>query len=439
MLIQVYRTLLGRRVTPRRLAMSSVAVMAALVLSAGAFGPAFPPAARAAAPRPPANAEALVDPVPAPAPGFDGPVWTVAYAGTTAYIGGEFGHAIVGRQRVPRAGLAAVDTRTGALLPWAPAADGLVTALATYGGDVFVAGKFRHISGVPRDSLARLHGRTGSVRPGFDHLIWGTPYALDVGHGRLYLGGNVSRVGDHQRQGLAAFGLTTGAVDPVWAPTADARVNDLVVTTDRIYLAGRFRRVNDIGGILRVTAVHPVTGALNPGFYAEDAIEGAYDLALGPEGVYVAHGGLGGRVRAYDHTGRTRWELTMDGDPTTVTRLGDTVYFGGHFDTVCRSARVGDQGTCVDGSLPRMKLGAVSVHDGTLSPWRADGNGVVGVRVVKAAPDRAELAVGGEFTTINGAPHRRFARFRLPADSSVAGIVALPRNFPSLDSSAPGN
>ena len=357
-------------------------------------------------------AAAVLRQSPDPTPGFNGPVLATVYAGSTVYIGGDFTHALVAGKRIPRAGLAAVDTRSGALLDWAPTANGTVTALAAYRDDLFVAGLFDHINGVKRDSLAKVDGATGALKPGWKHMILGKPFALAVGHGRLYLGGGITQVGSYRRTALAAFSLATGELDVRWAPSADNGVTQLGVTAERVYVAGKFRRIDDIKGSGRVAAVDPVTGELDLGFRAAAAAERAFGMAVTPEALYVAHGGLGGRIRAYDHAGRTLWQLTTDGDAQAVTRVGDVVYFGGHFDEVCGSSRVGDHGTCLDGSHPRGKLAAADRHDGTLLSWRPSGNGVAGATTMAADAD--SLAVGGNFTTINDVTQKRFALFRLP-------------------------
>lgn len=367
-----------------------------------------------AAPAPATAPAGVVSPSPLPAPHFNGPVWAVAYADTTVFIGGEFSHAVVAGKRFPRAGLAAIDAGSGELLDWAPGTNGLVTAIAAYQGDVFVAGRFDHVAGVKRDSLARLDGTTGQLRDGWKHPIFGKPFALGVGHDRLYLGGAITQVGADPRAGLAAFDLATGELDERWAPAADGRVNDLAVTADRVYLSGKFHRVDDVRGSRRVAAVDPVTGELDQDFRPADAAEQAHGMAVTADRVYVTHGGVGGRVRAYDHTGRTEWAVTMDGDPEAVTFLDGVVYVGGHFDQVCASARVGDHGGCLDGSRTRVKLAAVRSGDGTLLPWQANANGIVGVRDLAASRQLSGVAAGGEFTTINGTVHRRFAHFRAP-------------------------
>jgi hypothetical protein len=135
-----------------------------------------------------------------------------------------------------------------------------------------------------------------------------------------------------------------------------------------------------------------------------------HGVAAGPAGVYAALGGQGGRAIGYGFDGAQRWILTTDGDVQAVAVLGANVYLGGHFDNVCASVRTGTHGGCVDGSLPRVKLAAADLN-GNLDAWAPNANGVHGVFALAAVESTGRLAVGGEFTTIQGIWQPRFALF----------------------------
>ena len=357
-----------------------------------------------------APAQAAPSESPDAVPSFNGTVLAVAYSGNTVYVGGDFTAAVVRGKAVARTRLAAVDARTGALLPWAPAADGRVKAIATSGSSVYVAGDFGVVGGKKRDSLARLDGRSGAVSSTFKHTVEGCPYALAAGSGRLYVGGAFSTVDGQARPRLAAFNLTSGALDAKWKPAADSQVEALATAGGRVYVGGRFRRINGTTGYERLIALDPASAAIVTGFKPKSPAI-AFAIAVTSSGVYTAHGGQGGTASSFSTTGAKRWTATFDGDAQAISVLGDSVYVGGHFDRACRTALTGVQGTCVDGSDVRVKIAAVATGDGRLRDWTADANGVVGVLTMAVQPSLGSLAVGGAFTTIGGRAQKRFAQF----------------------------
>lgn len=342
------------------------------------------------------------------APTFNGTVHAVAYLGTTVYVGGSFTRANWGGRSWPRERLAAFDSRTGALLKWAPTADGTVRALAATRGAVYVAGDFHRIAGKRRDSLARLHPTSSALTP-FRHFITGTPYTLAIGAGRLYLGGSFTTVNGRRQANLAAFNLATGVLDPRWKPVADGRVHNVTAVGGRVFLGGAFRAVNGDQGAARLAAVDGGSGALDRRFRPTVTAE-VNDIAVDGTGVYAATGGQGGRAVALGLDGRNRWQRVFDGDTTAITIVGGILYVGGHFDRVCLTTRNGPHGSCLDGSVPRVKLAAITAA-GRLTAWNPQANGVIGVRVLATDPVSGALDAGGDFTTIGGQVRPRFARF----------------------------
>ncbi|MBB4767476.1 PQQ-binding-like beta-propeller repeat protein [Amorphoplanes digitatis] len=355
-------------------------------------------------------AKAAPSETPDAVPGFNGTVLAVAYSGNTAYVGGDFTAALVNGKLVKRSRLAAVDAVTGELLPWAPAADGRVKALAVSGSSVYVGGDFGSVGGQRRDSLARLDASSGALSATFDHAIDGRPYALVAGNGRLYLGGTITGVDGQARSGLAAFDLSTGALDGKWKPAVDNQVESLAAGAGRIYVGGRFRKVNSTAGYDRLVALDPAAAKIVTGFRPRSPVI-TFAIAVTAGGVYAANGGRGGTATAYSLTGTTRWTATFDGDAQAVAVLGDTVYVGGHFDAACRTARTGTNGVCIDGADDRVKLVGLAVGDGHLRDWAADGNGIEGVLAMAVNPGLAAVAAGGAFTTIGGRTQKRFVQF----------------------------
>jgi hypothetical protein len=86
----------------------------------------------------------------------------------TLYYGGFF--TSVGSSEIgftPRSRLAAVDATTGALLPWAPAADLEVISMVVHpaSGRVIVGGSFNTLNGSTQWGMGSLDGVTGAVQP----------------------------------------------------------------------------------------------------------------------------------------------------------------------------------------------------------------------------------------------------------------------------------
>jgi hypothetical protein len=346
---------------------------------------------------------------PAKAPLFDGSVYAVAYRGSTVYVGGSFTSVGWGGRSYSRQRLAAFDAASGALLDWAPAADGTVRTLAISDASVYAGGEFATISGRGRDGLARLDAITGALGA-FSHTVTGTPYALATGAGRLYVGGSFAAVDGTARHNLAAFALDGGLLDGDWRPSADDSVHALTVAGSRVYAGGSFHKINGVSGTLRAAALSAAGGAVVKGFRPRVPAQ-VNALAVDAAGVYAATGGQGGRVIAYTGAGATRWTRVFDGDAVAVAALDGVVYVGGHFDRACLTPRNGAHGVCLDGSVARVKLAAIDGR-GALTPWAPRGNGVIGVRALAVDRARGAIGAGGDFTTINGENRKRFASFR---------------------------
>jgi hypothetical protein len=349
-----------------------------------------------------AAAGSLVSATPAPTVGFDGLVYASTHVGTTVYLGGNFTHAIVDGKPVPRKRLAAVDSRTGKLLSWAPLADGTVLALAAAGSSLYATGEFTTVGGLPRAGLAGVDLRSGAVGP-LRHTVKGTGQALAAAGGRLYLGGSLRAVDGRAARNLAAFRLSDGALDGGFRGGVDGRVRVLSAAGSRLYVGG------DFAG--RLTARRLTDGQVDPAFRPATPYP-VMALTVNTDRVYAALAGPGGRVAAYRPDGSLVWSSVTDGDVQAITYLNGAVYGGGHFTVACPRASRTATSWCPAKQRSQPKLAAWDPATGALLGWNPHSNGRWGVLTLSVNPVTRAIAVGGEFTAFGGAARPRFAQFR---------------------------
>ncbi len=190
----------------------ATAVTAALALS----GPLATPtqAAQPSVPGPTPGAMPNVVPSNKTPAVNDGDVRGIAQVGTTMVIGGEF--TSVGGQT--RNHIAAFNQTTGVLsTTFAPSVNGPVYSVipGPVARTAYIAGNFTAIDGVARKNLALVNVDTGAVvtsfkPPGFSAKI----NDIVLRGNRLYLGGAFAKVGVVVHNGLASLNATTGALDP---------------------------------------------------------------------------------------------------------------------------------------------------------------------------------------------------------------------------------
>jgi hypothetical protein len=142
--------------------------------------------------------------------------------GSTLYLGGGFGHFGTAASEVFRSDLAALDSATGAVLPWNPGANGTVQAIALSpdGHTVYVGGDFTAVGAQPsnvtpdRQHLAGIDAGNGYATP-FDADVREYVDALLATPTGLYVGGRFSEIGEKLFGHYAQF---TGAPVNLTAP-----------------------------------------------------------------------------------------------------------------------------------------------------------------------------------------------------------------------------
>jgi putative pyrroloquinoline-quinone binding quinoprotein len=251
-------------------------------------------------------------------------VQALARAGNRLYVAGPFGR-VGGLQRP---GLAAVDASTGSVLrSWSPTPRVWwdITALLVAGPRLLVAGQFNY----PRAGITALDTRTGHVDPRWDaHLRLigdaGNFNTLLVRGTRVYVAGSF-HVAGLRRNGLVALDAHSGSPNRRWAPQVPncsvcrgfAVLYGMAASESRIYASGGFGRIENVprNG---VAAFDPRTGRLDrswtPGRGGSDVLR----LALAGSRLYL--GGMNG-LRALEASTGSVLRLPANHTPPHVLAL----------------------------------------------------------------------------------------------------------------------
>ncbi len=288
--------------------------------------------------------------------------------------------------------------------------DGPVTSAVRLGDRLYLGGAFTHVGPRtgPQVRLDPASGRVAGAMPAADGPV---AVAIGDGAGGFFIGGRFTRVGDAPRRNLAHV-LSTGEVDPGFAPHPDGEVLALLLDGDRLYVGGQFAT---IGGRSRnrVAALHAGTGAVDPEF---DPNVGDSSLAGRPE-VLPPTPFVSSTPAPIPGTSQCRTSGRSSAAQVQVQRSGvlalavanSRVYLGGWFSSV--------------NGIERENLAAVSAQTGQLDPGfdpdannpgyqpsarrrRADAAGAVDGLAVAGS----SLYVAGAFTSVAGRSRSRLAK-----------------------------
>lgn len=187
---------------------------------------------------------------------LDGRVNSIVQIGNKVIAGGTFTQvqASTGGPILTRLRVFAFDAQTGAIDPnFAPAVDAVVNALApgSDGSSVFVGGAFNNVNGASARKLVKLSIVDGQRITAFSANADAAVRDLVVSGNRLYVAGSFVQIKQVARSGVAAVDMTTGAVDndvdvPFTVPRKGAMsVLKIDVTPDgsRLVAIGNFTMV----------------------------------------------------------------------------------------------------------------------------------------------------------------------------------------------------
>jgi len=305
------------------------------------------------------NADGTLDATWTTAFDINGSASAIVIVGTTAYVGGSF--STIGG--VARNNLAAVDTATGAVLPWNPNVTGSVSAIAVSGSTVYIGGDFNLVGVTTRNFIAAVDAATGAATS-WNPDANGSVYALAIAGTTVYAGGSYANIGTQARKNIAALDATTGVASS-WNPIVDNDVLAVSVSGTTTYLGGKFTTVN--------TLPHAYVAAI-------DATTGA----------------------------PTAWNPQLDGVTNTVFQLGGVVYIGGRFSLV--------------GVAPRYQIAAVDVVTGVATPWNPGTPGNRTKSVVAMAVSGSIVYAGGFFNLMAGSTSPAIARIDIATGDFAAGF-----------------
>jgi PKD repeat protein len=374
----------------------------------------------------------------------------VLTVGTTTYLGGEFtsvrpSGAAAGTGEVSRSHLAAVDNRTGALLPWNPGANSSVYALAasTDGSSIYVGGSFSTLGGATHKRIGAVSATADSAVSSFNPSADGKVYAIAVGGSTVYLGGTFTTVNTAARARLAAVGA--GGALLAWSAQPNDSVRSITLAPDggSVYVGGEFSSVNGLTREKYLTRLSPTTAAFLP--WTTHPGYPLWSVVATSDTVYVGGNGAGGHASSFTSGGSQLWKFQTDGGVQAVYLLNGVLYVGGHFDNVCTGDSDGPPTGfhCPSGLVgaTRHKLVAV-VPDATatlgyrVDPWDPGANSPLGVFAFSS--DGSSLQVGGEFTSIgNYTQQRAYAEFSAnsaPVAAFTSTCTALACSFDARSS-----
>jgi hypothetical protein len=354
-------------------------------------------------------------------PPLFGKVHALATANGQVFIGGEY--QLNGTWQA----IAAFDSASGRVLPWAPLIENLaggentlpsITALHYYQGTLYVAGLFTSIGGQERKNLAALDPSTGAATT-FGCAVNGPVHHIVRKGSALFIVGDFTLVSKTERAGVASINTITGS--PLfWNPDPNGPVHFVGEGANVIYLGGDFTKLGKLERT-SLAAVDPFSGKPNDW---NPYINGdVHAMALSGDRVYC--GGTFNALRmdarqnlaALDlNTGKLK-EFNPQADSTVLALSvsNGNLYAGGHFRVI--------------GGQFRHFVACLDANSGAAYPWAPELN-----KPVRAlAPTGALVYVGGDFTRINGKPYDHLAaidvqtglptEWNIPADTSVHALA----------------
>ncbi len=382
---------------------------------------------------------------------MDGVAWTQIVVGNTVYVGGDFDNArpagaAAGTQLSARSNFLAYNLQTGALLPFAPAFNAQVRALAVSPDQktLYVGGQFTTVNGSGRYRIAAFDLTNGNLKGSFAPVANSTVYGIATRGTKVYVGGYFSSINNTARNSAAALEASTGALTPFVVNPAGGHVRQFAISPDgnRVVLGGNFTSLNGsnrpgyglamVDGTTGGSLPMPVNNTIrNAG--TDSAI---LSLASTTDGFYGSGyrfgngtGNLEGSFRA-DWNGNLVWIEDCHGDTYSIAPTATDLYVAGHPHDC---SPIGGFPDTVDPVVYHRGLAITLNRTGTVTrrvPDYFDFRGQPAPSVLNWYPDINSgtitgqdqgswtvaasgdyVVYGGEFTKVNGKAQQGLVRF----------------------------
>ncbi len=216
---------------------------------------------------------------------------------------------------------------------------GTLYGLARDGGRLFVAGAFEAAGGQARAGLAALDAGTGALLPwsiAIDAAV-GTPAvgSMVFADGLLYISGSFTTVGGAARRNIAVIDAATAAVTSFVNDTI-SYVQRLRVTSSRVYVVGQCENTGTPAGV-GLCALDRASGArltwqpaITQGIGLRDAVATETEVVIPADDPSTSRRG----VASFDaSTGAERWFQRTDGDVSSLDHVGGRIFAAGRFRT----------------------------------------------------------------------------------------------------------
>lgn len=196
--------------------------------------------------------------------------------------------------------------------------------------------------------------------------------ALRTGDGGAIIAGGFRFLGDQEHASMGKL-LPSGSIDAGWQVSVTGIVDDMALSGDRLFLAGRFTAVNGVArqGLAEVSLASGALASFDPNLGSSTSYSFSA-LAVHPSGLFI--GGQFTQVGATAQVNFAKIDLVtnalvpgfapqMNSSITELMVSGDRLYIGGYFTQFAGAAR--------------QRAARIDANTGALHAWAPDFSSAV--------------------------------------------------------------